>query len=57
MEIFFGHPVSFYAVANNLHRRRISTGAESSVTVRVIRTDEEAVIAASTIRLLELAPT
>src|ERR1700722_269663 len=43
--------------ANSRHAPRISTGAESSVTVRVIRTDEEAVIAASTIRLLELAPT
>jgi acetate kinase len=43
--------------ANSDHAPRISTGAEASVTVRVIRTDEEAVIAASTIRLLELAPT
>jgi acetate kinase len=43
--------------ANSRHAPRISTGADASVTVRVIRTDEEAVIAASTIRLLELGPT
>jgi acetate kinase len=43
--------------ANSGHAQQISTGAEASVTVRVIRTDEEAVIAASTIRLLELGPT
>jgi acetate kinase len=43
--------------ANSRHAPRISTGAEASVTVRVIRTDEEAVIAASTIRLLESGPT
>jgi acetate kinase len=43
--------------ANAGHAQRISTGAEGSVTVRVIRTDEEAVIAASTIELLELGPT
>jgi acetate kinase len=43
--------------ANSGHAQRISTGAEGSVTVRVIRTDEEAVIAAATIGLLELGPT
>jgi acetate kinase len=43
--------------ANSGHAQRISTGAEGSVTVRVIRTDEEAVIAASTIGLLELGRT
>jgi acetate kinase len=43
--------------ANARHAPRISTGAEGSATVRVIRTDEEIVIAASTIRLLEPQPT
>jgi acetate kinase len=43
--------------ANARHAQRISTGAEGSATVRVIRTDEEIVIAASTIRLLEPQPT
>jgi acetate kinase len=43
--------------ANSGHAPCISTGAEASVAVRVIRTDEEVVIAASTIRLLELGPT
>jgi acetate kinase len=38
--------------ANGRHAQRISTDAGSSVTVRVIRTDEESVIAASSIRLL-----
>jgi acetate kinase len=43
--------------ANNRHAPRISTGTGSSVTVRVIRTDEESVIAASSIAVLELEPT
>lgn len=38
--------------ANGRHAQRISTGTGSSVTVRVIRTDEESVIAALSIRLL-----
>jgi acetate kinase len=38
--------------ANDRHAQRISTGTGSSVTVRVIRTDEESVIAALSIRLL-----
>jgi acetate kinase len=38
--------------ANCRHAQRISTGSGSSVTVRVIRTDEESVIAALSIRLL-----
>jgi acetate kinase len=38
--------------ANGRHARRISADAGSSVTVRVIRTDEESVIAALSIRLL-----
>jgi acetate kinase len=38
--------------ANRRHAQRISSAAGSSVTVRVIRTDEESVIAASSIRLL-----
>jgi len=42
--------------ANTRHAQRISTGS-GSVAVRVIRTDEESVIAALSIRLLELAPT
>jgi acetate kinase len=37
--------------ANSRHAERISSGA-GSVTVRVIRTDEESVIAASSMRLL-----
>jgi len=49
--------IDIYETANSRHAPRISTGADASVTVRVIRTDEEAVIAASTIRLLELGPT
>jgi acetate kinase len=44
------------ANANSRHAQRISTDA-GSVTVRVIRTDEESVIAASTIRLLQPQPT
>jgi acetate kinase len=43
--------------ANGRHEQRISTGADGSATVRVIRTDEEIVIAAATIRLLESGPT
>src|SRR5450631_1215715 len=43
--------------ANTRHAQRISTESGSRVTVRVIRTNEESVIAASSIRLLELAPT
>jgi acetate kinase len=43
--------------ANGRHAPRISTGTEGLVTVRVIRTDEESVIAASTIRLLDSGPT
>jgi acetate kinase len=43
--------------ANRRHAQCISTGAAASVAVRVIRTDEEVVIAAATIRLLELGPT
>jgi acetate kinase len=43
--------------ANGRHAPRISTGTEGMVTVRVIRTDEESVIAASTIRLLDSGPT
>jgi acetate kinase len=39
--------------ANSRHAERISTGTEAAVTVRVIRTDEEIVIAASTLKLLE----
>jgi acetate kinase len=42
--------------ANSRHAQRIST-ERSSVTVRVIRTDEESVIAASSIAVLELEPT
>jgi acetate kinase len=38
--------------ANGRHAPRISAGAGSSVTVRVIRTDEESVIAASSIEVL-----
>ncbi len=38
--------------ANRRHAQRISSGTGYSVTVRVIRTDEESVIAASSIRLL-----
>jgi acetate kinase len=38
--------------ANGRHAERISSGTGSSVTVRVIRTDEESVIAALSIRLL-----
>jgi acetate kinase len=43
--------------ANSRHAPRISSGTGSPVTVRVIRTDEEAVIADATIRLLESGPT
>jgi acetate kinase len=43
--------------ANSRHAQCISNDAPDSVRVRVIRTDEEAVIAASTIRLLEQGPT
>jgi acetate kinase len=43
-------------VSNERHAQRISTD-EGPVTVRVIPTDEESVIAASCIRLLELEPT
>jgi acetate kinase len=43
--------------ANSRHAPRISTGTGSAVTVRVIRTDEESVIAASSIAVLELEPT
>jgi len=43
--------------ANSRHAQCISNDAAESVRVRVIRTDEEAVIAASTIRLLEPGPT
>jgi acetate kinase len=42
--------------ANSRHAQQIST-EESSVTVRVIRTDEESVIAALSIAVLELGPT
>ena len=40
------------AAANDRHAQRISTDSGSSVTVRVIRTDEESVIAALSIRVL-----
>ena len=40
------------ADANGRHAQRISTGTGSPVTVRVIRTDEESVIAALSIGLL-----
>jgi acetate kinase len=40
------------AAANGRHAQRISTDSGSPVTVRVIRTDEESVIAALSIRLL-----
>ena len=43
--------------ANRRHAQRISSGTGYSVTVRVIRTNEESVIAASSIRLLQLTPT
>jgi acetate kinase len=43
--------------ANDRHAPRISADTGSSVTVRVIRTDEESVIAASSIHLLQLDPT
>jgi acetate kinase len=43
--------------ANTRNARRISTESGSQVAVRVIRTNEESVIAASSIRLLGLAPT
>jgi acetate kinase len=43
--------------ANGRHAQRISTQTGSSVTVRVIRTDEESVIAALSIAALELEPT
>jgi acetate kinase len=43
--------------ANSRHAPRISTATGSSVTVRVIRTDEESVIAASSIAVLKLEPT
>jgi acetate kinase len=42
--------------ANNRHAQNISAEA-GAVAVRVIRTDEESVIAASSIRVLELGPT
>ncbi len=42
--------------ANARHAPRIS-GSGSSVAVRIVRTDEESVIAASSISLLELEPT
>ena len=42
--------------ANSRHAPRISADTGSSVTVRVIRTDEESVIAASSIAVLELEP-
>jgi len=42
--------------ANNRHARRISTET-GSVAVRVIRTDEESVIATLSTRVLESAPT
>jgi acetate kinase len=40
------------AAANDRHAQRISTDSGSSVTVRAIRTDEESVIAALSIRVL-----
>jgi acetate kinase len=40
------------AAANGRHAQRISTDSGSPVTVRVLRTDEESVIAALSIRLL-----
>jgi acetate kinase len=43
--------------ANTRHAQRISTESGSEVVVRVIRTNEESVIAALSIRLLELAST
>jgi acetate kinase len=43
--------------ANRRHAQRISSGTGYSVTVRVIRTNEESVIAASSMRLLHLTPT
>jgi acetate kinase len=43
--------------ANRRHAQCISREADSPVRVRVIRTDEESVIAASSIRLLGMAPT
>jgi acetate kinase len=42
--------------ANTRHAQRISTDPGSSVTVRVIRTDEESVIAAASIRLMGFEP-
>jgi acetate kinase len=44
------------AAANNRHAPRISTGT-GSVAVRVIRTDEESVIATSSLRVLGLEST
>jgi acetate kinase len=43
--------------ANSRHAQRISTATGSSVTVRVIRTDEESVIADLSIAVLKLKPT
>jgi acetate kinase len=43
--------------ANRRHAQHISSETGYSVTVRVIRTNEESVIAASSIRLLQLTPT
>jgi acetate kinase len=43
--------------ANSRHAPRISTATGSSVTVRVIRTDEESVIADLSIGVLKLEPT
>jgi acetate kinase len=43
--------------ANRRHAQRISSETGYPVTVRVIRTNEESVIAASSIRLLQLTPT
>jgi acetate kinase len=42
--------------ANMRHAQRISAGLGSSVTVRVIRTDEESVIAAASVRLMGFEP-
>jgi acetate kinase len=43
--------------ANERHAPLVSTESASRVAVRVIRTNEESVIAASSIRLLQLTPT
>jgi acetate kinase len=42
--------------ANRRHAERISTDSESSVAVRVIRTDEESVIAAACVHLMGFEP-